>query len=95
MINGAAMASRAGYYVYDAWAVTRWPRFVVRRGQTVLADGQCTAQPGQGQWVHRDPAQGRTCGPDQRTRQDCKMARTAASEITPGQGPLTVIRPPL
>jgi dihydropyrimidinase len=58
VINGAAMASRAGYSVYDGWTVTGWPRFVVRRGQTVLADGQCTAQPGQGQWVHRDPAPG-------------------------------------
>jgi len=53
VINGAAMASRAGYSVYDGWAVTGWPRFVVRRGQTVLADGQYTAQPGQGQWVRR------------------------------------------
>jgi dihydropyrimidinase len=58
VINGAAMASRAGYSVYDGWTVTGWPRFVVRRGQPVLADGQCTAQPGQGQWVRRDPAQG-------------------------------------
>ncbi len=56
VINGAAMASRAGYSVYDGWAVTGWPRFVLRRGQPVLADGQCTAQPGQGQWVRRDPA---------------------------------------
>ena len=56
VINGAAMASRAGYSVYDGWAVTGWPRYVIRRGQAVLADGQCTAQPGQGQWVHRDAA---------------------------------------
>jgi dihydropyrimidinase len=56
VINGAAMASRAGYSVYDGWAVTGWPRHVIRRGQAVLADGQCTAQPGQGQWVHRDAA---------------------------------------
>jgi hypothetical protein len=54
----AAMASRAGYSVYDGRAVTGWPRFVIRRGHPVLADGQCTAQPGQGQWVHRDPASG-------------------------------------
>jgi dihydropyrimidinase len=58
VISGAAMASPAGYSVYDGWAVTGWPRFVVRRGQTVLTDGQRTAQPGQGQWVHRDPAPG-------------------------------------
>jgi len=58
VINGAAMASRAGYSVYDGWAVTGWPRFVLRRGQTVLAEGQCTAQPGQGQWVRRGPAPG-------------------------------------
>ena len=62
MINGAAMASPAGYSAYDGWAVTGWPRFVVRRGQTVLADGQCTAQPGQGQWVRRDPAPGPDAG---------------------------------
>src|SRR5262249_5667465 len=37
VINGAAMASRAGYSVYDGWAVTGWPGFVIRRGQTVLA----------------------------------------------------------
>jgi dihydropyrimidinase len=58
VINGAAMASRAGYSVYDGWEVTGWPRFVVRRGQPVLADGQCTAEPGQGQWVRRGPAPG-------------------------------------
>ena len=28
VINGAAMASRAGYSVYDGWVVTGWPRFV-------------------------------------------------------------------
>jgi dihydropyrimidinase len=58
VINGAAMASRAGYSVYDGWAVTGWPRFAVRRGQLVLAEGQYTVQPGQGQWVRRDPAPG-------------------------------------
>jgi dihydropyrimidinase len=62
VINGAAMASRAGYSVYDGWAVTGWPRFVLRRGQPVLADGQHTARPGQGQWVRRHPAP----GPDMR-----------------------------
>ncbi|HEX6527875.1 MAG TPA: amidohydrolase family protein [Streptosporangiaceae bacterium] len=58
VINGAAMSSRAGYSVYDGWTVTGWPRFVIRRGQPVLADGQSTAQPGQGQWVRRNPAPG-------------------------------------
>src|SRR5262249_46884184 len=33
VINGAAMASRAGYSVYDGWAVSGWPRFVLRPGQ--------------------------------------------------------------
>ena len=28
------------------------------KDQPVLADGQCTAQPGQGQWLRRDPAPG-------------------------------------
>lgn len=55
-IDGSRMRSRAGYSVYDGWTVQGWPRFVVRRGQVVLAGGTCTAQPGQGQWVRRDRA---------------------------------------
>jgi hypothetical protein len=35
----ARMRSRAGYSVYDGWTVQGWPRFVIRRGQIVLADG--------------------------------------------------------
>jgi len=54
VIDGARMHSRAGYSVYDGWTVQGWPRFVLRRGQLVLADGDCTAQPGQGQWLRRD-----------------------------------------
>jgi dihydropyrimidinase len=47
------MQSRAGYSVYDGWTVLGWPRFVIRRGQVVLADGRSLAQPGQGQCVRR------------------------------------------
>ena len=54
VIDGSRMASRAGYSVYDGWTVQGWPRFVIRRGQVVLADGDCTAQPGQGLWLRRD-----------------------------------------
>jgi len=54
VIDGARMQSRAGYSVYDGWTVQGWPRFVLRRGQIVLADGSVTAQPGQGRWVRRD-----------------------------------------
>ncbi len=54
VIDGARMHSRAGYSVYDGWTVQGWPRFVIRRGQLVLADGDCTAQPGQGRWLRRD-----------------------------------------
>jgi dihydropyrimidinase len=50
------MRSRAGYSVYDGWAVQGWPRFVIRRGQIVLADGNGTAEPGSGRWVRRNPA---------------------------------------
>ena len=56
VIDGARMASRAGYSVYDGWTVRGWPRFVIRRGQPVLAEGQRTARPGQGQWARRGPA---------------------------------------
>jgi dihydropyrimidinase len=55
-IDGARMQSRAGYSVYDGWTVQGWPRFVIRRGQVVLADGRSLAQPGQGQCIRRAPA---------------------------------------
>jgi dihydropyrimidinase len=54
VINGARMQSRAGYSVYDGTTVRGWPRFVIRRGQLVLADGTSMAQPGQGRWARRD-----------------------------------------
>jgi dihydropyrimidinase len=50
------MQSRAGYSVYDGWKVQGWPRYVIRRGQIVLADGTSMAQPGQGQWIRRAQA---------------------------------------
>jgi SAM-dependent methyltransferase len=53
-IDGARMHSRAGYSPYDGWTVQGWPRHVIRRGQTLLADGSSLAQPGQGQWVRRN-----------------------------------------
>jgi hypothetical protein len=53
VIDGAQMHSRAGYWVYDGWTVRGWPRFVIRRGQVVLADGTSQAQPGRGQRIPR------------------------------------------
>ena len=60
VIDGTAMQSRAGYSVYDGWTVRGWPRFVIRRGQVVLADGLSLARPGQGQWLRRGRTQ--ACG---------------------------------
>jgi dihydropyrimidinase len=57
VIDGARMQSRAGYSVYNGWRVQGWPRFVMRRGQLVLADGSSLAAPGEGQWVSRDRPQ--------------------------------------
>jgi dihydropyrimidinase len=59
-IDGARMQSRAGYSVYDGWQVQGWPRFVIRRGQIVLADGQITARPGDGRWLRRNTTAGAT-----------------------------------
>jgi hypothetical protein len=38
--------------------VQGWPRFVIRRGQILLADGESTARPGQGRWLRRSVAGG-------------------------------------
>jgi dihydropyrimidinase len=56
VINGARMHSRAEYSVYDGATVQGWPRFVIRRGQVVLADGVSKAQPGQARFALRDSA---------------------------------------
>jgi dihydropyrimidinase len=55
-VDGARMQSRADYSVYDGWQVQGWPRSVIRRGQILLADGECTARPGQGEWIRRSTA---------------------------------------
>jgi dihydropyrimidinase len=55
-IDGTRMQSLAGYSVYDGWQVQGWPRFVLRRGHLVLADGEITARPGTGEWLRRNPA---------------------------------------
>jgi dihydropyrimidinase len=52
-IDGARMESLSGYSVYDGWRVLGWPRLVLRRGQIVLADGEITTRPGEGQWIRR------------------------------------------
>jgi hypothetical protein len=52
------MQSLSGYSVYDGWQVQGWPRFVVRRGQLVLADGEITARPGDGEWLRRNGTAG-------------------------------------
>jgi dihydropyrimidinase len=64
-IDGARMQSQAGYSVYDGWQVQGWPRFVLRRGQLVLSDGEITARPGDGQWLRR-PATARCLPSDRR-----------------------------
>jgi dihydropyrimidinase len=55
IIDGSAMQSRAGYSVYDGFRVQGWPRFVLRRGELVLADGSYHVQPGSGRWLSRGP----------------------------------------
>jgi dihydropyrimidinase len=55
-IDGRSMRSRAGYSAYDGHEVYGWPRFTVRRGEVVLADGEVLAHPGTGQWLARGPA---------------------------------------
>ena len=57
-IDGARMESLSGYSVYDGWQVQGWPRLVVRRGQLVLADGEITARPGDGEWLRRTASAG-------------------------------------
>jgi dihydropyrimidinase len=55
-IDGARMESLSGYSVYDGWQVRGWPRLVLRRGEIVLADGEITARPGEGEWLRRGTA---------------------------------------
>ena len=54
-INGATMQSKSGYSTYDGTEVSGWPRFTISRGDIVLEDGQVTATPSRGRWLHRAP----------------------------------------
>jgi dihydropyrimidinase len=54
-IDGAAMQSKSGYSTYDGTEVSGWPRFTISRGDIVLEDGQVTATPSRGRWLHRAP----------------------------------------
>jgi dihydropyrimidinase len=54
VVDGANMNSRAGYSVYDGWAVTGWPVLVISRGNVVFEGTTVTAKRGRGQWVQRE-----------------------------------------
>ena len=54
VVDGANMNSRAGYSVYDGWAVTGWPVLVISRGDVVFEGRTVTAKRGRGQWVQRE-----------------------------------------
>ena len=41
--------SRAGYSAFEGTEVRGWPRYTLRRGEVVFADGQVLARPGSGQ----------------------------------------------
>ena len=43
-----------GYNPWEGRTITGWPTTVILRGEVIVADGQCRATPGQGQWLRRD-----------------------------------------
>jgi dihydropyrimidinase len=42
-----------GYNPWVGHSVTGWPKTVILRGEIIVADGVCHANPGQGQWLTR------------------------------------------
>jgi dihydropyrimidinase len=88
-IDGARMQSLSGYSVYDGWRVQGWPRFVVRRGQLVLADGEITARPGDGEWLRRTTPAGVLPSQPRRacslaSSRSCRLAYTVKRAFTAG-----------
>lgn len=47
-VIGPPYETRAGYSVFDGTEVAGWPRFTVRRGEVVFAEGRVTAAAGSG-----------------------------------------------
>jgi len=90
-IDGAHMQSLSGYSVYDGWHVQGWPRFVIRRGQVVLADGQITARPGDGQWLRRTRT-ARVLSPTQRHPSPTSLR---SGDLRPDLRPCRPCRSPL
>jgi len=54
-IKGTEGQSRAGYSLYEDWAVTGWPVTTISRGDMIYDGGRIVAQPGRGRLVQRGP----------------------------------------
>jgi len=52
-LTHALAGDRAGYTPYEGMAVTGWPVHVLRRGETVVQNGEVTAAPGSGRFLPR------------------------------------------
>ena len=62
-VPGGEVFSRAGFSVYEGWAVTGWPQMTIRRGEVVYHEGRITARPGSGRALHCHPHRGALRGP--------------------------------
>lgn len=52
-VNPAELGSYADYSLYEGQALTGWPVQTIVRGQTVMANGKITGQPGHGHYLFR------------------------------------------
>ncbi len=55
-ITAATQQSAIDYNVFEGKRVKGLPRFTLTRGKVAVMDGEVRAEPGHGQFVHRDPA---------------------------------------
>jgi dihydropyrimidinase len=60
-VNPDELGSYSDYSLYEGQALTGWPVQTIVRGQTVMANGKITGQPGHGHYIFRSlnsPTQG-------------------------------------
>ncbi|MCU0943791.1 MAG: dihydropyrimidinase [Rubritepida sp.] len=54
-LTNAMMQHAVDYTPYEGLEITGWPMQLLRRGETVMADGEVTAEPGSGRFLPRAP----------------------------------------
>lgn len=78
-LDDALVRDNTRYTPYAGMAVTGWPRTVIRRGETIVADGEAKAAPGSGRFMPRKA--GACAAPTGRLEAELDPARNFGAKL--------------